>query len=221
MKKTDYAFILVLLIAVVFTSDLFYKSKLILPQDNFPSFIAAALFTILFIIWILSEIINNLISMSSSKGIYKDRGSFWPIVIGIFASIFIAIYFKVMNIGAYTNNIQYLGLILMFFGITLREYAIITLGKSFTVRVETNKNRKITKNGPYRYIRHPSYTGGLLTAIGIPLATGTWVGAILTFIIMMLVYNYRINVEEKALIESFGRKYLEYMKNTWKLFPGF
>ena len=106
-------------------------------------------------------------------------------------------------------------------GILLREWSIWVLGKHFTVRVQVHDNAKLVTEGPYKYIRHPAYTGGFLTFSGIPLAIGTWSGVLVAIVVSMIAYLYRIRIEEEALQTAFGSEYEEYKKRTWKLFPGF
>jgi protein-S-isoprenylcysteine O-methyltransferase Ste14 len=65
------------------------------------------------------------------------------------------------------------------------------------------------------------YTGGFLTFVGIPLAIGIWTGALVTIVVSMIAYLYRILIEEEALQEAFGSEYEEFKKGTKKLFPGF
>jgi protein-S-isoprenylcysteine O-methyltransferase Ste14 len=60
-----------------------------------------------------------------------------------------------------------------------------------------------------------------LTFTGIPLAIGIWSGTFFAIIVSMIVYQYRIHIEEEALLEAFGSEYEEYKIRTWKLFPGF
>jgi protein-S-isoprenylcysteine O-methyltransferase Ste14 len=60
----------------------------------------------------------------------------------------------------------------------------------------------------------------LLTDTGFIMAIGTWLGALLTFIIIAGALLYRIAVEEKTLLNTFGHEYQQYMAQTWKLFPG-
>ena len=50
------------------------------------------------------------------------------------------------------------------------------------------------EDGPYRVLRHPSYTGGLLTMVGIGLAIGNWLSLLL---VVLAAYGYRIQVEER------------------------
>jgi protein-S-isoprenylcysteine O-methyltransferase Ste14 len=108
----------------------------------------------------------------------------------------------------------------------MKNYLTVTLkrlcfGLNFTVKVQVRKKAKLVTQGPYRYIRHPSYTGSLLSFTAIPLTIGTWSGAILVLVLSWIVHQYRIRVEEEALQAAFGSEYEEYKKRTWKLFPGF
>ncbi len=61
-------------------------------------------------------------------------------------------------------------IILMIIGIFIRQWSINELGVFFSVDVGTQKGQKVVQKGPYKLVRHPSYTGLLLTLIGIGLA---------------------------------------------------
>ena len=74
-------------------------------------------------------------------------------------------------------------------------------------------------NGPYKLIRHPSYTGGLLILIGLGLALQSWGAVLITLLILSLAYGYRIHVEEKLLVTELGDEYIDYMKRTKRLIP--
>jgi len=191
------------------------------PDKWFPSHFASFTFMILFCAWILSEFINNIWSLKNSQKTNKDKGSFRLIIAASYAMLFVVFLFRGFESGAFNGNPQYVGFIFIVAGIFLREWAIWVLGKQFTVRVQVRDKTKLVTQGPYRYIRHPSYTGGFLTFVGIPLAIGTWTGALITTVVSMIAYQYRIRIEEEALQEAFGYEYEEYKKRTWKLFPGF
>jgi len=117
--------------------------------------------------------------------------------------------------------LQYVGFVLFAAGILLREWAIYVLGRHFTVRVQVREKASLIIHGPYSRIRHPSYTGTLLTILGIAIAVGTWFGAFFALALKLIAYRYRINVEEQALQEAFGPEWDDYKKRTWKLIPGF
>jgi protein-S-isoprenylcysteine O-methyltransferase Ste14 len=109
----------------------------------------------------------------------------------------------------------------MVFGILLRQAAILQLGGCFSTTIHVNKGKQLVSWGLYKYIRNPSYTGALLTLIGITLAFGAWVATIIIGIFGLMAYLYRVKYEEKNLIKSYGKEYIEYMKQTWRFFPGF
>ena len=180
------------------------------------------IFWIIWIIWILSEILLNRF-MRSGSGDKKnqDKGSLgfmWiMIVLGISASIFIA--FKTRFPIGPGLLVPTIGLLLLVAGMTLRFISVFTLGKMFTVDVTIREDHKIKTDGVYRYIRHPSYTGSLLSFTGLGLTWNNWLSLIILFVLITISFIYRIRIEEKLLTEQFGNGYLEYQKKTYRLFP--
>lgn len=194
---------------------------LIASENIFPNTFVAVAYTLFIVVWVLAEVLNRLVSRKNSSGERKDHGSFYLIILQIIISIIGTVLLREYNIWTFTGNLQTAGLALGFFGIIFREYSIAVLGKSFTVKVEVDKKRELTKSGPYKYIRHPAYTGSLMTIVGFAIGLGTWAGTILVFSLSFISYAYRISVEEKALTERYGEEYREYKKRTWKLLPGY
>ncbi len=191
------------------------------PNSWFPSILAAVAFKVVFSAWIVAEIVNSFWSRKNSGAASQDRGSFWIVSGAGFVVLFVVFMFRYSGYGSINPGLQYFGLILALAGIALREWAIIILGKHFTVRVQIREKAELVTDGPYKYIRHPSYTGSLLTYFGLPLAVGSTLGAVIGIAVCIAAYEYRIYVEEKALRGAFGPDYEEYRKKTWKLFPGF
>ena len=105
-------------------------------------------------------------------------------------------------------------------GICLREWAVLTLGRNYSVNISIDSDRKLITNGPYHWLRHPSYTGSILSLVGFPVAMGTWFAGVLVLILSLAGYSYRVKNEEKALLEALGNEYREYMDHTWRFFPG-
>jgi protein-S-isoprenylcysteine O-methyltransferase Ste14 len=215
------------LIVVIAVGGLFafavslFQPQSVFPNAWFPSASVASAFKALFSLWVLSEIINSIWSRKNSGAKSQDRGSYW-VVIGASGAAMVADFtFRSLGVWTYGGILQYAGLAVLLAGIVLREWAIWVLGKHFTVRVQVREKAELVTDGPYNYVRHPSYTGGLMIFAGIFLAIGSWPGLILGLIICLVAYEYRINVEENALRNAFGRKYHEYRKRTGKLFPGF
>jgi protein-S-isoprenylcysteine O-methyltransferase Ste14 len=150
-----------------------------------------------------------------------DKNSLSLIWIAIIASmtlgIFIAIYWAVPMIN--TNLLLYLGSAFILAGMIIRFIAIRTLGKFFTVNLAIQGNHRLIKNGLYRNIRHPSYSGSLLSFLGFCLSLNNWLSLIIIFIPVLITFINRINIEEKLLFEQFGSEYEEYKKRTKRLIP--
>ncbi len=113
-----------------------------------------------------------------------------------------------------------LGLVLMAGGLILRGWAIVTLGRFFTSVVRLHSGQAVVRAGPYRWVRHPSYTGTFATLIGFGLALGTGLGAAILLLLPLPAYLYRMRVEERALLVALGPDYAAYMQTTRRLLPG-
>lgn len=112
-----------------------------------------------------------------------------------------------------------IGITLMLAGLAFRFYAMSVLGRFFTYDVAVHPGQTVVEVGPYRHIRHPSYTGALITLVGLGLALGNWAGLLALLACMGTAYAYRISVEEAALVAALGEPYKEYMRRTRRLVP--
>ena len=188
------------------------------PDPNFSTIFAYFVFGTFLIDFAIPRL---LLSRQSGKPVLvQDRFSFLIIqAFGILA-IVIAVACRFMDWTITPVAIQYFGLLLIPAGLALREWAIIKLGRFFARTVQVETGHQLITDGPYRWFRHPAYTGMILIDLGIAFALGTWLGAIATLVLILGATMYRINIEEKVLIEVFGVEYRDYMKRTWRLFPG-
>jgi protein-S-isoprenylcysteine O-methyltransferase len=112
-----------------------------------------------------------------------------------------------------------LGAALFVMGLVLRWYAILYLGRFFTVDVAIATDHRVIDTGPYRYIRHPSYTGVLMAFIGLGFCLGNWASLAVLVIGTVPVFLWRIRIEEAALAQALGERYREYMRRTRRLIP--
>ena len=167
----------------------------------------------------LSECVILILSRRNSAGEKKsaDRGSRAAIVCGFAAVGFVC------SLGVFGYALpaacSLTGVVLLFLGIALRCWAVWTLRRFFTLSVQTTGEQKLVRNGPYRLIRHPAYTGSILQLLGIALGIRSLPGLLCAAAVSAAVYGYRIRTEETALRDCFGRAYEEYCANTWRLFP--
>src|SRR5208283_2072229 len=114
---------------------------------------------------------------------------------------------------------QYCGAAVMIAGIGFRTVAIYTLGRFFTVNVAVAKDHLVVQSGLYRFVRHPSYTGALLTFLGYGLGFGSWLSLLALIVPVSLAFGYRIRVEERALTQALGPSYSTYASQTKRLIP--
>ncbi len=105
-------------------------------------------------------------------------------------------------------------------GLAVRWFAIATLGRFFTVDVAIHQEHVLVSNGPYRYVRHPSYAGLLLAFAGLGVFFGTWIAVGALTVPITAAFLGRIRREEAALREGLGAPYLAYCARTKRLFPG-
>jgi len=101
----------------------------------------------------------------------------------------------------------------------LRRYCWRALGEYFTGDVKARADQPVIRSGPYRFVRHPSYTGAMMMFVGIGLALGNWVSLALVTIAAIAAYSYRVAVEERALVEAIGDPYKAYMKERKRFIP--
>jgi protein-S-isoprenylcysteine O-methyltransferase Ste14 len=112
-----------------------------------------------------------------------------------------------------------LGVVLGWFGMLLRWWSFVSLGKYFTVVVETSADQPVVTRGPYRVLRHPGYTGLLLAFAGAGLMMGNWLGAAGAFVLLLAVLIHRVRIEERALTAALGDRYREFAASRARLIP--
>ena len=112
------------------------------------------------------------------------------------------------------------GLIVIWLGLVIRMWAVVVLGRSFRTTVEVDAAQPVVSRGPYRWVRHPSYTGLLLIAAGYGLALSTWPGLAICLVLPGVAILRRIGVEESELTRVLGDPYRSYRDRTKRLVPG-
>ena len=141
----------------------------------FPSSFAALVFSFVLILWILSEVIGAGVQPLIRGGRRarrrrQDRGSFLLIYAGVVVYFIIAFSFAGSGVGELPSSVFYLGIFIMVLGIVIRQWAIAVLGRFFSRTVAVQEKQTVVETGPYRYVRHPSYTGALIFFVGFGLA---------------------------------------------------
>lgn len=181
--------------------------------------------TLLLLAWLVSEGVARLRAHRGPRpppqrtGV--DRESFALILVALWISL--ALSFQLFFFGfGYFLPLWTLPVAAAvgFFGIALRSWAIVALGRFFSPVIRIEAGHRIVRSGPYRWLRHPSYTGAFFIVVGLALTLGSVLGVLVTTALGLLAFGYRISVEERMLTERFGDEYREYIRESWRLFPG-
>jgi len=149
----------------------------------------------------------------------EDRGSALVIYLSVFVSLGAAFGFAVAGIAILPDWVFYVGIAVMVLGIFVREWAVTTLRGYFSFTVRVLRDHKVIDRGPYRRVRHPAYTGGILTIVGVGVALRSWVAVLLLLAFCGIAYGYRMSVEEAALLRELGEEYSRYASRTKRLIP--
>jgi len=104
-------------------------------------------------------------------------------------------------------------------GLGVRWTAIWALGRAFSANVAIRAGQRVMKTGLFSLVRHPSYTGLLMTFVAVGVHTRNWLAMGMIVVPTTAALMYRIVIEEEALKEAFGKEYVEYSLETKRLVP--
>ena len=176
-----------------------------------------------YFIWLAPEFISSFTDKARPGSKVSDRSSGFFLIasiwLGIYSAYWTAFSYPPFAIPFHRTALFAAGIFLMLAGVAFRWYSIRVLGKYFTRQVTIQPGQTVVEAGPYRWIRHPSYSGALLTILGVGVAFSNWLSLVCIVLITAIGYGYRIHVEEMTLVSALGEPYREYMKRTKRIIP--
>ncbi len=178
---------------------------------------------IISVLWIGSEITLAITKRSSSTDLRSDKSSLHILWVTIAVAVNSGILISFLHIGYFGNGSQLFpitALVLITSGLIIRWFAIFSLKRQFTVDISIKKNHHINREGIYRFLRHPAYTGSLLSFFGLGLFFTDYISMLIIFFPIFFAFIYRIHIEEKILIDYFGQEYITYCESTKRFIPG-
>lgn len=186
--------------------------------------IAGRLFVLLIVVWASSELWLGWKRRSEDRSRRRDAGTLRLLLVTVYACIGIAVWLSYQGPGhlsdiALRASLFWAGLVLMATGLALRFWAIRVLARFFTVDVNIQPGHELIRHGPYRWLRHPSYTGSLMTFLGFGLALSNAWSLLVVLAPVTVAFVWRMRVEERVLAEAFPDQYLEYARQTKRLVP--
>jgi protein-S-isoprenylcysteine O-methyltransferase Ste14 len=193
----------------VVVSFLLMAASLFLPAGTF-AWHAGWIFLILLHAWLL---VGVGLLLKHNPGLLEERLSFsqsnqkaWDKVFLLLYQLFLFAWLILMPLDAVRYNWSRMPIVLQVVGVMLLITSFILVSLTFkenaflspTVRVQHERGQAVISTGPYRYVRHPMYAGGLLLFLGTPLLLGSWFGLLLV-VLLVLVIAVRAVLEERVL----------------------
>lgn len=181
------------------------------------------LFFLLCWIWPLSELWIGLRHRPDRRNEVRDHGTLRLLLVVIYTSVALAVWLAFSRHARFPESwripLLWAGCAMMAVGMALRVWSVRTLAQFFTIQVAIREGHRLIRRGPYRVLRHPSYTGALLTFYGFGLALGDALALIAVTVPVTVAFLRRINIEERVLAEAFPDEYPAYSRQTRRLIP--
>lgn len=163
-------------------------------------------------------------SAHQGETVREEKGdrSFWAVLPG-----FLAVFFAPPLEWFYlppglprTLGMQAAALVLVLAAVLIRIWARSHIRGLYSGHVEVQAGHRLVQSGPYRWVRHPGYTGFVLMALGMAVGYSSWIGLAGLLVLLLPGLAYRIKVEEGLLAGHFGEAYRTYACKTKRLIPG-
>lgn len=186
-------------------------------------------FHIALLLMILAEIFIIFYTYQKKTGNEKvsraDRGTRWLLMLNFYICVYVSFLLEGHHIPTAVRSLRlpavlsYLGVVMMFLGVAIRLWAVMTLKRAFTLSVQTTESQHLITTGIYRKIRNPAYLGSICSLMGAAMGLRNIISLFLVLLLSFFAYSARISVEEKALTGHFGEEFLAYKKNTCRVIP--
>ena len=157
--------------------------------------------------------------LHGTGGSARDRGTRVLIAVSLGAALVVALV-SATRTPQLAEPFRIAGVIVMWLGLAIRVWAIAALGRAFRTTVEVDPGQVVVSSGPYRWVRHPSYSGLLLIVAGAGLAAGHWLALAVCVVLPLPAVLWRIRVEEAELTAVLGERYRDYQAQAKRLIPG-
>lgn len=186
------------------------------------------IFNFAFVSLLLAELFIFIYTLSHNgmtREAKHDHGTKWLLYLNFSFCLFVSVYSvskavpEMLRCMLLPAPVADIGLAFILLGISIRLCAVLTLRKAFTLKVQTAEGQRLITFGIYRKVRHPAYSGSILSLLGVALAFRNIAAVCVVLTCCFCCYKVRIQVEESVMHAQFGNEYDEYKNRTYMLFP--
>src|SRR5262252_2203535 len=184
---------------------------------------AEVAFGVLLLIWAVFEAVMRGLQALRAKGPNQRDPSYYVLLPALLAAIVAAEVLGRRGRLLWPGGLAWpvvAGLALMVAGIGLRAWSIVTLGRFFQYQIKVQPGHRVVTSGPYRFVRHPSYTGIALVLAGIALACDDVWSLVAVAVLGGAGLAVRIHAEERQLAQTLGAEYERFAAGRKRLVPG-
>jgi protein-S-isoprenylcysteine O-methyltransferase Ste14 len=158
---------------------------------------------------------------SRDKTKKADRASITGVALQSLALAFLWIFpRRDLSIGLWFQLLALvIEIVLVVASLWMMAAAVRVLGKQWSLQARVLEGHALIREGPYRFVRHPIYTGMLGMIIVSGLARSHWIGFVISILFFAIGTAIRIRSEEKLLREQFGEKFDDYKRSVPAVIP--
>jgi protein-S-isoprenylcysteine O-methyltransferase Ste14 len=167
------------------------------------------------IIWAVFGLYWLIAALSAKHG--SRAGPLRPPFLLVVVAVVLLRVFKVHTLAVQALGVQVVGIILLVAGLGFAVWARIYLGRNWGMPMTRKDEPELVTSGPYRFVRHPIYSGLLLAVAGTALATNLY--WLIALGVMGIYFLYSARVEERLMTNSFPAGYPSYRAKTKMLIP--
>lgn len=191
-----------------------------MPLSLTPLEVIRACWMIFLAVWVVAAI-------STKRAVYREsRAQRLGYVLLLFVGCYLVFsgrrFGSPLNLRLLPANaiIPWLAAVLCVAGLAFSIWARLTLGRNWSGTVTLKEGHELILRGPYRFVRHPIYTGLFAMILATAIAFGhlvAFVGVLLAFVSFWIKLGY----EEKVMLGQFPDQYAAYQKRVKRIIPFF
>jgi protein-S-isoprenylcysteine O-methyltransferase Ste14 len=173
---------------------------------------------LIYALWIILVAYLTVAAIGVKQAYYENLEERFGLMFIIIAA-FLLPHLPIFNILNFTPDpiVGIIGVILCIVGMVFLTWGRQSLGMNWSPTVAAKKGQKLVTTGPYRFVRNPIYSGGLLAAIGSAIVVG---GAFIFLLIFLTpLFLWRVGAEDKLMEQQFSKEFSKYKKKTKVLIP--